>query len=78
MNNAINELKYLKFEDMLCIIFGTLRFINVYSNRLQEIIIIIKTPLTEKKELYIIKVFENMFLIIGVSFLFYFHNLIYS
>ena len=52
MNNAENELKRLKFEDMLWIIFGTLRFINVYSNMLQEIIIIIKTTLTEKRTLH--------------------------
>ena len=36
MSDIEKELKRLKFEDMLWIIFGMLCFINVYGDNIQE------------------------------------------
>lgn len=36
IDNNIDELKRLKFEDLLWIVFGILCFMNVYGDRLQE------------------------------------------
>lgn len=111
MNNAENELKRLKFEDMLWIIFGILCFINIYGDKLQETDIYNNSKMLEKsanniftftlivtffiyvyffirnynnyenassdkKELYTIKVFGSIFLIVVVVCLIYFqtHN----
>lgn len=49
MNNIEKELKRLKFEDMLWIIFGILCFINVYGDNIQEKNLLINSSFLEKK-----------------------------
>lgn len=48
-NDIEKELKRLKFEDMLWIIFGILCFINVYGDNIQEKNLYINSNALEKK-----------------------------
>lgn len=49
MNNIEKELKRLKFEDMLWIIFAILSLINVYGDNIQEKNLYINSSILEKK-----------------------------
>lgn len=49
MNNIEKELRRLRFEDMLWIIFAILSFINVYGDNIQEKNLYINSSILEKK-----------------------------
>ena len=49
MNNIESELKRLRFEDLLWIVFGILCFINVYWDKIQEKNLYINSNVLEKK-----------------------------
>lgn len=49
MDDIESELKRLKFEDLLWIIFGVLCFINVYGDTNQEKNLYINSKILEKK-----------------------------
>lgn len=48
-NNIIEELKRLRFKDLLLIIFDILCFINVYGDNIQEKNLYINSSVLEKK-----------------------------
>lgn len=68
MNDSINELKRLKFEDLLWIIFAVLCLIDVYGDQLQKEYIVTSFNDYEKKSNNVFKMTLTITLLIYIYF----------
>lgn len=68
MNDSINELKRLKFEDLLWIIFAVLCLINVYGDQLQKEYIVTSFNDYENKSNNVFKITLTITLFIYIYF----------